>query len=156
MDEKVTMFIERIGVRSENMGFPPLAGRIFGCLLLADPPYMTFEELCERLGASKSTISNNLQFLMRGDCMIDYFTLPGDRKRYFKINTDNWIRKVQAIPEDVKGSNELIEEIMAFRRENNLDESFTKNLEIIHSFHEFIIEKMPDLIREWKIKNKIS
>ena len=98
MENQQKIFIEKIGVKTEKMGDSPLSGRILGALLLAEPPYMTFDYLCESLSASKSSISNNLNVLMKeGVNMIEYFTIPGDRKRYFKISFENWNKHLKNI-----------------------------------------------------------
>ena len=100
MENQQKIFIEKIGVKTEKMGYSPLSGRILGALLLAEPPYMTFDYLCEFLSASKSSISNNLNVLMKeGVNMIEYFTIPGDRKRYFKISFENWNKHLKNIPD---------------------------------------------------------
>lgn len=151
MEDKKKIFIEKIGVRTEKMGFSPLAGRLFGALLLADPPYMTFEELCEYLSASKSSISTNLNLLMKnGVCMIEYFTLPGDRKRYFRISVKNWMAHLDKIPDEFEYSNQMLSEILEYRKEHKLEEQFTQDLEQILSFYKFILKKLPLLIEEWE------
>ncbi len=148
------IFIEKIGVRIEKMGYSPLSGRIFGALLLANPPHLTFDELCSLLSASKSSISNNLKILMRPDTgVVEYFTLPGERKRYFRINTQNWIEQINSIPQEFKISYQLLEEIMAYRKTNNLNTHFTNELEKIHSFYKFMVQKLPLLFEEWEKQN---
>lgn len=151
MEDKKKLFIEKIGVKTEKMGYSPVAGRIVGTLLLAEPPYMTFEELCESLSASKSTISTSLNFLMNNEKgIIEYFTLPGDRKRYFKISYDNWLKHICSIPEDIRTGTQLLQEILSYRSENNLDPEFTKGCEKILSFHLYLTEKISELAEEWK------
>lgn len=133
------------------MGYSPLSGRIIGALLLADPPHMTFDDLCTYLSASKSSISNNLNILMKeGINMIEYFTVPGDRKRYFKISFENWNKHLRNIPDEFQFSNELISEIVIYRNAQNLDSNFTKDLQKILSFYEFMLERIPSLIEEWE------
>lgn len=151
MESQQKIFIEKIGVRTEKMGYSPLSGRILGALLLAEPPYMTFEDLCEYLSASKSSISNNLNILMKeGINMIEYLTVPGDRKRYFKISFENWNKHLRNIPDEFQFSNELISEIVIYRNAQNLDSNFTKDLQKILSFYEFMLERIPSLIEEWE------
>lgn len=155
MNDKKKIFIEKIGVRVEKMGYSPVAGRIFGTLLLAEPPHMTFDELCEALSASKSSISTNLNFLMKdSDSIVEYFTLPGDRKRYFKISTTNWKSHLNMIPEEFKNSNQLLQEILSYRTEYKLEESFTKDLQEILSFYQFMESHLPKLYAEWEAQNQ--
>ena len=64
--------------------YPPLAARILGVLIIDGcKSGLTFEALVEKLAASKSSISTNLKLLLKME-KIYYFTLLGDRKKYFK------------------------------------------------------------------------
>lgn len=63
---------------------PPLAARIMGTLIVDGcKTGVTFESLVEKLGASKSSISTNLNLLLNME-KITFFTKAGDRKKYFK------------------------------------------------------------------------
>lgn len=76
--------IEELGIHFETLHvLPPLAARIYAILLLDAMKGMTFEELNEMTCSSKSSVSTSINFLLQTE-MIDYFTLPGDRKRYFR------------------------------------------------------------------------
>ena len=147
-EQEKKAFVERIGVRFEQAGFPPMSGRIFGCLVLADPPYLTFDEIREYLDASKSTISANLNMLMQGDCLIDYMTLPGDRKRYFRINPSKWLGKIKDFPKDMENGRVIMKEIIEFRDKHGM-EPFPE-IEKIQSFHDFMSERLPALMEEWE------
>ncbi|MCO5230364.1 MAG: hypothetical protein M9958_04315 [Chitinophagales bacterium] len=153
MEAQKKVFVERVGVRTEMMGYSPLAGRIIGALLLSEPPYMTFDALCEYLNASKSSISTNLHFLMKeGTGLVEYFTLPGDRKRYFKISIDNWLRHIKEMPKEFQNSNDLLGEILGYREANQLDGEFSHSIKKLLSFYEFMLDKLPSLIEEWEEK----
>jgi DNA-binding transcriptional regulator GbsR (MarR family) len=155
MENQQKHFIEKIGVKTEKMGYSPLSGRILGALLLAEPPYMTFEDLCDYLSASKSSISTNLNILMKeGINMIEYFTVPGDRKRYFRISFQNWNNHLKNIPDEFQFSNELLSDIVNYRSEKNLNTEFTNNIQKILSFYEFMLERLPSLIEEWEKNNQ--
>ncbi|QEE48902.1 hypothetical protein FUA48_04715 [Flavobacterium alkalisoli] len=76
--------VELFGIHFEtHYNLPPLAGRIMGTLIVDCKQAMTFEALVEKLSASKSSISTNLNLLLKMG-KIRYYTLPGDRKKYFK------------------------------------------------------------------------
>ena len=42
-------FIEEVGVVFEQTGLPRMSGRLFGWLLIADPPYQSPAQLAESL-----------------------------------------------------------------------------------------------------------
>jgi len=84
--EKQRLLIEEIGMHFDKEGFQPIAGRILGLLMVMDKEQYSFEEIVDELGISKSSASVALRNLeIRGN--IEYFTIPGDRKRYFQMRT---------------------------------------------------------------------
>jgi DNA-binding transcriptional regulator GbsR (MarR family) len=82
--------IEDNGKVFEKFGLTPMQGRIVAYFTLSDPPEKTFDELVNYFKASKSSISNSLNFLLQNK-IIDYKTFASDRKRYFFI-TDSFFR----------------------------------------------------------------
>ena len=52
--------IERYGVFMGRSHLQPAASRILGLLLISDKPELTFDEIKEALGLSKSAVSNAL------------------------------------------------------------------------------------------------
>ena len=77
--------IEMFGIHFESVfDISPLAGRILGMLIVDGcRTGLTFENLVEKLGASKSSISTTLNLLLKME-KITYFTIAGDRKKYYK------------------------------------------------------------------------
>lgn len=77
--------IEMFGIHFESLyHLPPLASRILGTLIIDScRTGMTFETIVERTAASKSSVSTNLNLLLKLGKIV-YYTLPGDRKKYFK------------------------------------------------------------------------
>ena len=77
--------IEMFGVFFESTHhLPPLASRILGNLIIDGCKVgLTFEDLVERMSASKSTVSTSLALLVNTN-KIEYYTIPGDRKKYYK------------------------------------------------------------------------
>jgi len=76
--------IEELGVHFEQLHLlSPLAARVYAILLIEGKEGKTFEELTEMTEASKSTVSNSINLLLQAE-MIEYFTVTGDRKRYFR------------------------------------------------------------------------
>jgi DNA-binding transcriptional regulator GbsR (MarR family) len=67
-----------------------MQGRLVAYFTISDPPEKTFDELVRFFMASKSSISNSLNWLLQNG-IIDYKTFASDRKRYFFI-TDSFFR----------------------------------------------------------------
>jgi DNA-binding transcriptional regulator GbsR (MarR family) len=89
LTERHNDLIERIGVLHDRLGFSPAPGRVLGLLLVSPRPALTFDEIREALGLSKSSTSAALNLLLGIDS-VEYFTRHGDRKRYFQKSYDNW------------------------------------------------------------------
>jgi DNA-binding transcriptional regulator GbsR (MarR family) len=76
--------VELTGRFYDKKGLQPVAGRVIGLLMIMDKEQYTFDEIVEELRISKSSASNALRLLEVGD-FIEYITVPGDRKRYFRL-----------------------------------------------------------------------
>lgn len=85
-------FIEEVGVVFEQTGLPRMAGRLFGWLLISDPPHQSPGELAEVLQASKGSISTTVRLLQQSG-FIERYVIPGARHDYFRLPEDA-IKKV--------------------------------------------------------------
>jgi len=90
MDKKIRETIEETGKVFEKFGLTPMQGRIVAYFTVSDPPEKTFDELVKFFNASKSSVSNSLNYLLQNK-VIDYKTFASDRKRYFFL-TDSFFR----------------------------------------------------------------
>ncbi len=77
-------FLEDVGVVFEQTGLPRMSGRLFGWLLIADPPYQSAGELAEVLGASKGSISTSVRLLQQMG-FIERYVIPGSRHDFYKL-----------------------------------------------------------------------
>jgi len=80
--------VESISRMYEKKGFGMIPGRVIGLLSVMDKEQYTFDEIVDELKVSKSSASNALKILEVRD-MIEYTTIPNDRKRYFKLKTQD-------------------------------------------------------------------
>ena len=87
--EKQRILIEQLGVFYEHEGFNPAGARILALLLIADRNELTFDEIKHALNISKSATSTAINLLINTN-RIEYFTNPGERKRYFRARIVNW------------------------------------------------------------------
>jgi DNA-binding transcriptional regulator GbsR (MarR family) len=89
-DKRTREIVEETGKIFEKFDLTPMQGRIVAFFTVSDPPEKTFDELVKYFKASKSSISNSLNYLLQSK-IIDYKTFSTDRKRYFYI-TDSFFR----------------------------------------------------------------
>jgi DNA-binding transcriptional regulator GbsR (MarR family) len=86
MDERTTTFIEQMGLTLEADGLPPIAGRIFGLLLVSEEP-RSLDDLAAELRVSKGSASTNARLLeQRG--LLEQICRPADRRDYYRVRPD--------------------------------------------------------------------
>lgn len=81
---KIREQIDETGRIIEKFGLSPMNGRILALFTVTDAPELTFEEIVTFFNASKSVISNSINYLLAHK-LIDYKTYNTGRKRYFYL-----------------------------------------------------------------------
>src|SRR5438552_8988876 len=77
-----SQFVEEMGQSLDSIGMTPMAGRMWGFLLICEPPEQTAAQIAEALHASRGAISGTAR-LLAGPGLIRRSTRPGDRREYF-------------------------------------------------------------------------
>lgn len=150
LSEKQKQLIERVGVQHEKAGFSPAAARVVALLLVSPVPELSFDQIRETLGLSKSATSNALNFLINTD-KIDYITYTGDRKRYFKSKISSWRESMKDAIIKITGTAALMEEILEQRPDSTPE--FNKSLSEVIDFMRYINQELPALYEKWEKRN---
>ena len=153
-NERIRQKVEQMGVFFERSGFAPVTGRVFAYLLMCDPPYKDFFAIQEFLKASKSAVSNALTILTN-EGLVDYITFNGDRRRYFRINTDGWLSSLKNKLRRVGGLGDLLNDVLNERCESDCP-SFNHELKKIIFFQRYLAKGIEQLIVEWEEKQPVS
>lgn len=140
--------VEKMGIFFEKLGYSPMGGRVFSLLLVADPPYMDFYSIQDFMKASKSSISNALKILT-STTIVDYITFSGDRKRYFRVNTQNWFNIIKEREQKGTAMNNMLGEVLEMRADSK-DLTFNEDLQKIIDFQIYMTKGMQDLIEKWE------
>ena len=82
MTEGESRFVEEMGQMLASYGMTPMAGRMWGWLLICDPPEQTAGDIADALHASRGAISGTARLLANAG-MIRRTTRSGDRREYF-------------------------------------------------------------------------
>ncbi|MBF8150467.1 hypothetical protein ITJ86_11205 [Winogradskyella sp. F6397] len=86
LTQQKKQLVEEVGlVIEERANLSPLASRIYALLILSSNDGLSFEAIVCTMQASKSSVSNNINVLLQLH-YVDYYTKPGDRKRYFRTS----------------------------------------------------------------------
>jgi DNA-binding transcriptional regulator GbsR (MarR family) len=89
MSERESAFVEEMGQALAAYGMTPMSGRMWGWLMICDPPEQTAAQLAEALHASKGSISGTARMLANAG-MIRRSTKRGDRREYFSVEPETF------------------------------------------------------------------
>jgi DNA-binding transcriptional regulator GbsR (MarR family) len=146
-------FVEEVGLMFELVGLPRMSGRIFGWLLISNPPQQSHSELAEVLQASKGSISTMTRLLIQIG-LIERVSLPGERRDYFQIKPNAWSQMTK----------QRMAQITAFRQlaEKGLDlikdtpSPLQQRLQEMRDIHAFLERELPLLDERWELEQKQS
>ena len=141
-------FVEHVGIVFEQTGLPRMSGRIFGCLLIADPPHQSTSQLTEALMASKGSISTSTRFLIRLG-LIERHSLLGVRHDYFRLRPDAWQHLIRhGLEDEIKMVRQLAEHGLELLAGNTpLTRKWLGEMCDIYSFLE---QEFPALLKRWE------
>ena len=100
-----SQFVEEMGQFLAGLGMTPMAGRMWGWLLICDPPEQTAAEIAEALHASRGAISGTARLLATSG-LIRRSTRRGDRREYFSAppeGLDSLLGSAAAIYRQMRG-----------------------------------------------------
>ncbi len=146
MDGRVREWVEQVSILLERDGLPRMAGRIFGWLLVCDPPEQSMEELAAAVQGSKASMSTMTRLLV-GAALVEKVRPPGARADAFRIRPGQWRQlwraRVQLIEEATRLTGrglELLEGRPAGVR---------ARLEELHHQYRFVGERLPGLLEQF-------
>jgi len=119
LEERKKLLVEKYGAFMEkHEKMAPISARIFATLFIGvdDGEGETFDGLVSFLGASKSTISTNLQLLTKAG-HITYFTKPGERKKYFVLSPESFLSRIEEEMLLYKKEYEIVSEVVDYRHD---------------------------------------
>ncbi|WP_037318098.1 GbsR/MarR family transcriptional regulator [Salegentibacter sp. Hel_I_6] len=149
-----TRLIEKLGVQLEKEHqLAPVAARIFATLIMLGKKGSTFDQLVVDLNAGKSTVSTHLEHLQATN-KVEYYTKPGDRKRYFIVKTDLMVNYIDEMTAKWEAQKCIHEEVLEYKMlMNQLDSSDNFDLEFQKSLLTFLDEATTAVN---KLKKKIT
>jgi DNA-binding transcriptional regulator GbsR (MarR family) len=140
-------FIEEVGIVFEQTGLPRMAGRLFGWLLIADPPYQSPAELADVLQASKGSISTTVRLLTQSG-FIERYVIPGSRHDFFRLPQDA-IKKVihHGLEQEIKMFRVLAEQGLELNKE--LPARRKTWLKEMHSRYGYLEKSFPAIMAQY-------
>lgn len=145
-------FVEDVGIAFEQTGLPRTAGRIFGWLLISDPPHQSTGELVEVLMVSRGSISSMTRLLIQMGT-IERISLTGIRHGYFHLRPDAWQHMIRhGLEDEIKMFRQLAEhglELLADKTPLT-----RKGLEEMRDIYSCLEQKFPALLERWEQERK--
>jgi DNA-binding transcriptional regulator GbsR (MarR family) len=155
--DKEKGFIEEVGVGFEQTGLPRMAGRIFGWLLISDPPYQSPAELAEVLQASKGSISTTTRLMVQIG-LIERVVIPGVRHDFFRLHSEALQRIIQhGLEDEIKMLKSLSEHgLELLKGESSMRRKW---LEEMYDRYGFLEHEFPALMQRYekhRIKKRVK
>lgn len=145
--EKQKLLIEELGRVFDKEGYQPITGRILALLMVMDKELYTFDEIVEELQISKSSASTALKNLeVVGK--VEYLTLPGDRKRYFRAKAPDVEALLQGFRAKFEGMHKVLSEAILLKADPN-----SRNAGIIKEMlgmFDFFNEHMEQMLEQYR------
>jgi DNA-binding transcriptional regulator GbsR (MarR family) len=148
-DKIIRETIEETAKVFEKFELTPMQGRIISYFMISDPPEKTFDELVKYFKASKSSVSNSLNYLLQNK-IIDYRTIPSDRKRYFYITELFFRVYFKKVMENVAELKEFAYRTVSMRKPDFplASEKILKWIENANLFHETLEKTLESINNE--------
>lgn len=146
-------FVEEMGLMFELMGMPRMAGRIFGWLLISDPPQQSSSDLADGLQASKGSISSMTRLLIQIG-LIERVGIPGDRRDYFQIKPHAWGQLMEQQISQVKMFRQLAERGLQLVQDE--PPPLQDRLKEMHSIYTFWEQELPQMYDRWEQQQQSS
>jgi len=136
-------FIEDVALFFERAGMPRMAGRILGVLLIADPPAQSITEICEKLRASKSSVSIMSRLLVENG-LIERVASPVPRRDYYRFKEGGWILYMRQWLDLMRELHQITERGLALMR--GKPAAMQERLQEAHDLFSLLEERFPDLL----------
>jgi DNA-binding MarR family transcriptional regulator len=142
-------FADQVGrLFTQRYGVPPVTGRVYGWLLICDPPAQTPAQISEALGASRSSIGAAVSMLER-QSLAQRFRPAGERADRIRLHPEAGLR-------DLEDPQEHLDQAALARRGLTIlgDAPPERKARLIGmaAFSEFLAQRAPELAQEWRAR----
>ncbi|MER6980402.1 GbsR/MarR family transcriptional regulator [Streptomyces carpinensis] len=143
--------VEDFGLHvGQAMGWPPMAGRAAGVLMLSDAP-MTLEQLMKALGASKGSISETTRLLITNGT-VERYKPSGSRQFVYRWRDDAWIGCLQHQLEQTMQLLALAERAQAHARDLPAEQQ--RRVQQMREYYSFMVERLQGLLSDFTTRSQ--
>lgn len=148
----VARIVETMSLVFEGFGFPRMAARIFGVMMVNDEEYATQAELSEMLQASTGSISTMVRLLEQLG-FVERVSLPGERRDRFKLTSDPL---VEMTSRRIDGAGRVADLFRSARESDEIGPEASARLARAEAFYRFFEKAMRERFDEWKAMDDSS
>jgi DNA-binding transcriptional regulator GbsR (MarR family) len=130
-----------------------MAGRLIGWLMVSDEPCFTAADLASVLQASKGSISTTTRLLEHGG-MLERFTVPGDRKTYFRLKPRWWVALFARRAVTLKQTGAMVEDWI--EKLAGTSSELLARLSEMRDFYAFLDRELPRLLERWSAQSRAT
>jgi DNA-binding transcriptional regulator GbsR (MarR family) len=146
-EHEVARFVEQAGLTYEEMGLPPMGGRIIGWLAVCDPPHQSMAELQQAVRASKGSISTMTRMLLAAG-LVERVPVPHDRREYVRIPPFAFDQVTHQLAARTERIRRLAADGLAVLRD--APPARRERLERLQAFYEFLGRELPRVIARFE------
>ncbi|HET6437435.1 MAG TPA: hypothetical protein VFG59_05200 [Anaeromyxobacter sp.] len=143
VEAAVREWVEQLSMLLERDGLPRMAGRIFGWLLVCEPPEQTMQDLAGAVQGSKASMSTSTRLLAQAG-LVERVRPPGARCDAFRIRPGQWRELWRARVQMVHEVAELTGRGLALLEGRS--GATRARLKMVHDQYRLIELHMPDLL----------
>lgn len=138
--------VEEFGIHvGRAMGWPPMAGRAAGLLMMSDAP-LTLTQLQDELDASKGSVSEMTRLLIANGA-VERYKEPGQRHFVFRWRDDAWVGCLQHIVDSTTQLRDLAEN--AQERATKMPQVQRERLHDMREYYGFMVGNLESLLAEY-------
>lgn len=146
-------YAEEVALHFEQGGLSRTAGRIFGWLLICDPPRQTMDDVADGLQVSKSSVSTATRLLIQVG-LIQRLSLPGERRDYYRVAEGVWRTIMREREAQITSIRRLAEKGLELLADEPAERR--KRLREMRDFYAFFEKELPALLDRWEAESKGS
>jgi DNA-binding transcriptional regulator GbsR (MarR family) len=151
MTQEEAELVDRIGLFFEKLGGPRTMGRIYGWLLVCDPPQQSLTALATTLGVSKASVSTVIRLMEEGG-LVERLPASG-RQHHYRITPGGFTQVLQVQLERMRAGVEAAEFGLSVIGEDRPEQR--GRLEELRDFCEFCTgDALGEFMRQWEAYRK--
>ena len=110
LPESAREFPETMGLIVQSEGLSRIAGRVLGLLIIEDDRF-SFQEIADRLGVSRASVSTNVRLLEELGLIVRV-AVAGERTEFFRLARDPYVSLIERQQTVTRRAKSSVEEAM--------------------------------------------